>query len=111
MHTKLAKIPKTGTKTCLKPLNMWCSRNATIATAQVIMYNRNVPKLLTSVTTTTLCGMLAAKSWDQVPKLYQKLCGRPLTASSERAAGPAKLKMIAAIATNTEIVARVQIAR
>ena len=37
MHTRLASRPNTGMTMCLKPLNMWCSRKATIATMQVIM--------------------------------------------------------------------------
>ena len=45
--------------------------DASIATMHVIMYRRNVPKLLTSVMTTELWGTLAAKSWLQIPKLYQ----------------------------------------
>src|SRR5262245_39097465 len=109
MQQKLARIPNTGTTTCLKPLNVWCSRNATIATTHVIMYRRNVPKLLTSVITTRLCGMVAAKLWLKIPKLYQKLCGSALMVSSLRAAGPQKLKRIDRIATTTEMAASVQI--
>ena len=57
-----------------------------------------MPKLLTSVTTSRLCGIFAAVSWLKMPKLYQKFCGSALTTSSASAAGPQKLKMIEAIA-------------
>src|SRR6266516_4066154 len=111
MQHRFARMPNTGMNTCLNPLKLWCSRNATMATTHVIIYRRNVPKLLTRVTTTRLCGIAAAKLWLQIPKLYQKLCGSAFTISSERAAGPQKLKKIEATETKTEIVASVQIVR
>src|SRR5205814_9433387 len=104
MQQKFARMPNTGMNTCLKPLNVWCPRKATMATTHVIMYSRNVPKLLTSVTTTRLCGTAAAKLWLQITQLYQKFCGNALTASSLRAAGPQQLKITDAIATKMEMV-------
>ena len=37
MQAKFASTPNTGTTTCLKPLNVWCSRKATMAMTQVNM--------------------------------------------------------------------------
>src|SRR5204863_10029988 len=101
MQRRLARIPNSGTNVCLNPLKLWCSRNATMATTHVIIYRRNVPKLLTRVTTTRLCGLAAAKLWLQMAKLYQNLCGSAFTISSERAAGPQKLKQFEAKETKT----------
>ena len=37
MQSRFARRPNTGMTKCLIPLNMWCSRKATIATMQVVM--------------------------------------------------------------------------
>src|SRR5689334_1790997 len=114
MQPRLATKPNSGTNVCLMVLKVWCSRNATIATMQVSIYSRKVPKLLTSVTMSRLLGILPAVTELNVPSLYQKLafCESLRFVSSEAvAAGPHRKQKQAYMPMTVEIIASVQIAR